>query len=118
MLKIWIYILPSFQNITQIMKKNSFNDSKRKWIALPYSKKTTLLKRITSKHDSHLFIWVFFIHLEQKTNFGPSKKVCENKIFYGVVIPSEDTKILEFNQYRKSAPSITYAAVENLWLKE
>ena len=30
------------------------------------------------------------------------KKVCENKYFYNIVISSEETKILEFNQYQNS----------------
>ena len=30
------------------------------------------------------------------------KNVCENKDFCNVIMPSEDTKILEFNQYQKS----------------
>ena len=30
------------------------------------------------------------------------KKVCENKHFCKVIMPFEDTKILEFNQYQKS----------------
>ena len=30
------------------------------------------------------------------------KNVCENKNFCNVIIPSEDTKILEFNQCQKS----------------
>ena len=42
------------------------------------------------------------------------KKVCENKDFCNVIMPSEDTKILEFNQYQKSekAPFIIYADLE------
>ena len=42
------------------------------------------------------------------------KKVCENKDFCNVIVPSEDTKILEFNQYQKSdkAPFIIYADLE------
>ena len=38
-------------------------------------------------------------------------KVCEHKYFCNVAIPSEDTKILEFNKYQKSdkAPFIIYA---------
>ena len=28
------------------------------------------------------------------------KKVCENKDFCNVIVPSEDTEILEFNQYQ------------------
>ena len=38
------------------------------------------------------------------------KKVCKNKDFCSVEIPSDDNKILEFNQYRKfdKAPFIIY----------
>ena len=43
-------------------------------------------------------------------------KRCENKDFCNVVIPSENTKILELNQYKKSnkAPFIIYANLECL----
>ena len=39
----------------------------------------------------------------------------ENKDFWGVVMPSEDTKILEFNQDQKSdkVPSNIYADLES-----
>ena len=30
------------------------------------------------------------------------KKVCEKKYFCNIAMPSEDTEILEFNQYQKS----------------
>ena len=42
------------------------------------------------------------------------KKVCGNKDFCNVIMTSEDTKILEFNQYQKSdkAPFIIYADIE------
>ena len=42
------------------------------------------------------------------------KKVCENKDFCNVIMSSEDTKILEFNQYQKpdKAPFIIYADLE------
>ena len=42
------------------------------------------------------------------------KKVCENKDFSNVIMRSEDTKILEFNQYQKSdkAPFIIQAVFE------
>ena len=46
------------------------------------------------------------------------KKVCENKDFCNVVMPSEDTKISEFNQCQKSctSPFVIYAGLE--YLKE
>ena len=39
------------------------------------------------------------------------KKVCKNKDSCNVIMPSEDTNILEFNQYQRSdkAPFIIYA---------
>ena len=42
------------------------------------------------------------------------KNVSENKDFCNVIIPSEEIKILEFNQYQKSdkAPFIFYADLE------
>ena len=48
------------------------------------------------------------------------KKVCENKDFYHIVMPSGDTKILEFNRYQKSdeAPFVIYADLECLIEKD
>ena len=48
------------------------------------------------------------------------KRVCEEKEFFDVVIPSEDTQILEFNQYWKSdnTPSILYSDLEYLIKKK
>ena len=58
---------------------------------------------------------IAFIHFEQKTNLDLIKTVGENKDFCGVVMPSKDTKILEFNQYGKSdkTPCIIYADLES-----
>ena len=38
------------------------------------------------------------------------KKVCENKDFCSIVLPSKDAKILEFNKYQKfdKVPIIIY----------
>ena len=51
-----------------------------------------------------------------KNKLESHKKVCENKDFCNVVMPSEDTKILEFNQYYKSdkATLNIYADLESL----
>ena len=57
--------------------------------------------------------WIALILLQQK-KIESHKNVSENKNFANVVMPSEDTKILEFNQYQKSdkAPFIIYAYLE------
>ena len=54
--------------------------------------------------------------LRNKNKIEPHKEAYENKYFCDALIPSEDTKILEFNQYQKSvkAPFITYADLESL----
>ena len=44
------------------------------------------------------------------------EKICKNKDFYGIAMPSEKDNILEFNQYMKSdeMPYIIYADIESL----
>ena len=53
---------------------------------------------------------------KKKNKLESHKKVCENKNVFNVMMPSEDTKILEFNQYKKSdEPSfIIYADLKCL----
>ena len=46
----------------------------------------------------------------------PYQKVCKNKDFCNIIMPSEDTKIVEFNRYQKSdkATFIIYEDLECL----
>ena len=46
-------------------------------------------------------VWITFILLEQK-KLQSHKKVGQNKDFCNVIMLFEDTKILEFDQYKKS----------------
>ena len=57
-------------------------------------------------------VWIAFILLQQKSKLESHRRVYEN--YYNIIMPSEDTKILEFNQYQKSdkAPFIIYADLE------
>ena len=60
------------------------------------------IRRITSKHHSNSYC-LNFLHSfasENKSEFY--KNVYENKYFCNVIVPSEDTKILEFNLYQQS----------------
>ena len=72
-----------------------------------------LLGGVTQKIMVILIVSIAFIPLEQKTNFNRIKEHVKIKIF-NVIMPFEDTKILEFNQYQKSdkAPFIIYADLE------
>ena len=49
-----------------------------------------------------------------KKKLGSHKRVCGNRDFWNVIMPSKDTKILEFSQYQKydKAPFIIYAGLE------
>ena len=62
--------------------------------------------------------WIFFIPLEQKMNLNHIKPYVKIKDFCNIIMPSEDTKILGFNQYQKSnkAAFIIYTDLE--WLIE
>ena len=51
---------------------------------------------------------IVFICLEQqKKKLEHFKNICENKDYCGVV-PSKDSKILEFHQYQKSNKTLYY----------
>ena len=63
------------------------------------------------------FYWVNCLHsFTTEKRLKSHKKVCENKDFCNILMPSEGTKILEFNQYQKSdkATFIIYADLECL----
>ena len=50
---------------------------------------------ITSKHHSDFYCLVSFLHsFVAKSKRESHKKLCENKYFCNVVLPSEDTEIL------------------------
>ena len=76
---------------------------------------TALLRGIISKHHSEFYCFNCSF-LRNKNKLQSRKKVCEIKDFCNVVMPSEDTKILEFNQCQKSdkAPFVIYADLESL----
>ena len=65
-----------------------------------YIAASALLRRISSKHNGELYC-LNCIHLVRTKDKPEShKKEWENKDFNNVVMPSEDTKVLEFNQYQ------------------
>ena len=83
-------------------------------MSLSCSKKlSALLRGITSKNYSY-FCLNCLHSFRTKNKLESHRKKCENKDFCSVIMPSEDTKILEFNQYQKSdkAPFIIYADLE------
>ena len=85
-------------------------------MALSCSKKTiSIIKRNSvSKRYDYFYCLNFFHSFRTKIKLESHIRVCENKDFCNVIMPSEDTKILEFSQYQKSdkAPFIIYADLE------
>ena len=81
---------------------------------LAVKKLSSLLKRITSTHYGDFYCLKCFHSFRKKNKLKSHKKVCENKDFLNVIMPSEDTKILEFNQYQESdkAPFTIYADLQ------
>ena len=71
---------------------------------------------MTSKHHSDFYCLNCLHSFATKNKHKSHKKAFENKDFCNLVVPSEDTKILEFNQYQKSdnTPFIIYADFEYL----
>ena len=85
------------------------------WHYLAVKKLSASLRGITSKHHSD-FYCLNCLHSFGTENKRESHKVCENKHFCNIVMPSEDTKTLEFNQYQApdKAPFVIYAYLEYL----
>ena len=84
--------------------------NREEWHYLAVKKLLALLRGIMSKGDFYCVNFLYSFAAESKRECH--KKVCEKN----VKTRSEDTKILEFNQYQKSdkAPFITYADLEYL----
>ena len=114
MLKKKKHILLMFQNLTQIVKNKFSNREKGRWHYLAVKKLSALLRGVTSKHYGDFYCLNCFNSFGTKNKLQSHKRVCENKDFCNIIMPSEDTKILQFNQYQKSdkAPFIIYADVE------
>ena len=87
--------------------------SKGRWHYLAV-KKLSIIRGITSKNNGDVYCLNCLHFVRTKNKLESHKKVCANKDLGNVNMPSEDTKILEFNQYQKfdKAPFIIYADLE------
>ena len=81
---------------------------------LAVKKLSALLRGITSKHHGDFYCLNCFHSFATKIKLQLHKRVCENKDFCSIIMPSDDTKILEFNQCQKfdKAPFIIYTYLE------
>ena len=77
------------------------NEEKKRQ-ALPCGKKlSSLLKGITSKHDSDFYCLNCLHFFRRENQLTSHKKVCENKDFCGIVMQSAKDELLKFIQYMK-----------------
>ena len=90
--------------------------SKRRWHYLAVKRLFTSLRGITSKHHVDFYCLNCLHSFRTENKLRSHEKVCKNKDFCGIVMPSEKDKILEFNQYMKSdkMPYIIYADIGSL----
>ena len=78
------------------------SEGRRLWHYLAVKKLPALLRGITSNHCSVFYCLNCFHFFRTKSKLESHKKVCEDKDFGNAIMPSEVSKILEFNQYQKS----------------
>ena len=72
---------------------------------------------IREKHQKMLLIFVIWIVFRRKKKLESNKKVFENKDYFGFLMISKHTNILEFNQCQKSEKT-SFIIYPDQWLKE
>ena len=85
-----------------------------KWHYVAVKKLSSLLRDITSRNNGDFYCLNCLHSFRTKSKLESHKRACKNKDFCNIIMPAEDTKILEFNQYQKSdkARFIIYADLE------
>ena len=63
-------------------------------------KNISIIKGIVSKHHGDFYFLIFFHSITTENKRESHKKLCESNDFCNVVMPFEDTKILDFDQYQ------------------
>ena len=64
------------------------------WYYITVKKLPALLRRITSKHHGHFYFLNCLHSFATENKCESCKKVCQNKDFCNIVMPSKDTKSL------------------------
>ena len=92
------------------------NVEKESWHYLAVKNLSALLRGITSKHNGYFYCLNYLHSFRTENKLKSHEKVCKNKDFCGILMPSQKENILQFNQYIKSdkIPYIIYADLESL----
>ena len=70
------------------------SNGEKQWHYLAIKKLSALLREITSKHYGTFYCLNCLHSFATEKTLESHKKVCQNKDFCNVIMPSEDTKIL------------------------
>ena len=92
------------------------NEEKQGWHYLAVKNLSTLSREITSKHHGDIYCLNYLHSFRTENKLKSHEKVCKNKDFCGILMPSEKNNILEFNQYVKTVKIsyIIYADINSL----
>ena len=92
------------------------NEQKEGWIYLAVKKLSTLLRGITSKRHDDFYSFNCLHSFKTENKFKSHEKLCKNKDYCRIVMPSEKDNILEFNCHMKSDKMLylIYADIESL----
>ena len=67
------------------------------WHYIAVKKLSALIRGITSKNNGHFYCLDCLHSFRTKNKLESHQKVCENKDFSNVIMPSEEIKILQLN---------------------
>ena len=87
-----------------------------KWHYTAVTTLSGLLRGITSNYNGYFYCLNCFRVYTTKNKYEAHKKICKNHDYCDVEMPSEDNKIIKYNQGEKSikSPFIIYADLECL----
>ena len=86
------------------------------WHYFALKKLSALLREITSKHNGDFYCLNYLHSFGIEKKLYRHEKVCKNKDFSGIALPTQKNKIIKFNQYTKSdkPPCTVYADLGSL----
>ena len=90
------------------------DEGKEGWHYLAVKELPALLHGITSKHKGDFYCSNCLHSFRRENKLKSHEKVCKNKDFCRIVMPSEKNNILEFNQYMKSDKMSLFMLTLNL----
>ena len=91
------------------------NEEKERWHYLA-AERLSALSETTSEHKDHFYCLNCLHSFRAEIKLKSHEKVCKNKDFCEIVMPSEKDSILDFNRYMNSdkIPYTIYADIETL----